>query len=154
MVLAMELRRGASAPPRPLISLVLGMLAALLTYIIAVKRPEGSDIVLFHRAPAAILHGESPHTALPGLPALVLVEIISTSVDGGAALRRAFEGARIDLLEALEISSAHQGGDPLPMSRDRDPLVPEPYAVDQLTVIFLAVMLVWAALDLYGRWKK
>jgi hypothetical protein len=43
------------------------MLAALLTYIIAVKAPGGSDIVLFRSAATAILHGESPYTAIPAL---------------------------------------------------------------------------------------
>jgi len=86
---ATEPRRVAPAPLRLPISLLLGMVAALLTYVIAVKRPGDSDIMLFYTAATAILHGKNAYAVLPGLtyplPGLLLITPFALMPAGAAS---------------------------------------------------------------------
>jgi hypothetical protein len=72
------------------------MLAAFLTYIVAVKRPEGSDIMLLRAAAVAVVHGESPYIAIAGLtyplPGLVLITPLALMPPGMASALFTFVG--------------------------------------------------------------
>ena len=91
-----EVTRAAPAPLRLPISLLLGILAGFLTYVIAVKQPQDSDILLLRAAAAAIVHGESPYAAITGLtyplPGLVLITPLALVPPGFACALFTFVG--------------------------------------------------------------
>ena len=79
------------------ISIVLGMVAAFITYMHAKMDPVPRDFSLLRSAAAVAIHGGNPYTAIPGLeyplPGLILLAPWTALPDAGASALFTFVGA-------------------------------------------------------------